>query len=200
MAHRYTAEQRLFIVNHVQGRTTEALTDLVNTHFGINLSTNQIRAYKKNNKLLSGVDAKFQKGRTSHNKGKSTGGWKPTQFKQGHRPYNYMPVGSERVNGEGYVDIKIADPNKWRGKHLILWEEAHGPVPEGHVILFGDQDRRNFDLDNLLLISKKQLCTLNRRRLIQRDTELTRSAILVTDLIHKIASFKKHSNASANKS
>lgn len=189
--HRYTEEQQVFIKEHVQGRTTEELTDLVNERFGINLSISQIRAYKKNNKLLSGVDAKFKKGRTSHNKGKSGGGWKPTEFKKGHRPYNYMPVGSERVNGDGYVDIKIADPNKWRAKHLIVWEAANGLVPKGYVILFGDQNRRNFDLDNLLLVSKKQMLTLNRRRLIQRDTELTRSAILVTDLIHKIASINK---------
>jgi len=186
--HRYTEEQQVFIKEHVQGRTTEELTDLVNERFGINLSISQIRAYKKNNKLLSGVDARFKRGRTSYNKGKSTGGWKPTQFKEGNRPHNYMPVGSERVNGDGYVDIKIADPNKWRAKHLIVWETAHGPVPKGYVILFGDQNRRNFDLDNLLLVSKRQMLTLNRRGLIQRDTELTRSAILVTDLIHKIAS------------
>lgn len=189
--HRYTEEQQVFIKEHVQGRTTEELTDLVNERFGINLSTGQIRAYKKNNKLLSGVDAKFKKGRTSHNKGKLGGGWKPTEFKKGHRPYNYMPVGSERVNGDGYVDIKIADPNKWRAKHLIVWEAAHGPVPKGHVVLFGDQDRHNFDLDNLILISKQQLMRLNRKKLIQRDADLTRSAILVTDLIHKVTSLQK---------
>jgi len=189
--HRYTEEQQVFIKEHVQGRTTEELNDLVNERFGINLSTGQIRAYKKNNKLLSGVDAKFKRGRTSHNKGKSGGGWKPTEFKKGHRPYNYMPVGSERVNGDGYVDIKIADPNKWRAKHLIVWEAAHGPVPKGHVILFGDQDRHNFDLDNLILISKQQLMRLNRKKLIQRDADLTRSAILVTDLIHKVTSLQK---------
>lgn len=191
MAHRYTSEQRIFIAEHVQGRTTEELTALVNEQFRINLTPGQVRAYKKNNKLISGIDARFKKGQVSHNKGKSTGGWKPTQFKSGHRPSNYMPVGSERVNGEGYVDIKVADPNKWRAKHLILWEEANGPVPEGHIILFGDKDRRNFDLDNLLLVSKKQLLTLNRRGLIKRDTELTRSAILVTDLIHKVTSLQK---------
>lgn len=185
--HRYTKDQQIFIKEHVWGRTAEELTDLVNEHFGLTLSLGQIRGFKKNNKLVSGIDGKFTSGQVSHNKGKRTGGWGPTQFQKGHQAHNYMPVGSERVNGDGYVDIKIEDPSKWRAKHLIVWEAAHGPVPKGHVVLFGDQDRHNFDLDNLILISKQQLMRLNRKKLIQRDTELTRSAILLTDLLHKIA-------------
>lgn len=187
MKHKFTEEQKEYIRNHVKGRRVDELTRLVNVEFDLELSENQIRAFKKNYKLASGIDCKFRTGHVSYNKGKKTGGWKPTQFKAGHRPYNYMPIGSERVNGEGYIDIKIADPDKWRGKHIILWEAANGPVPKGHAVLFGDQDRHNFDLDNLILVSKQQLMRLNRKKLIQRDTELTRSAILLTDLLHKIS-------------
>lgn len=117
---------------------------------------------------------------------KGIGGWEPTQFKKGNRPANYMPVGSERINGDDYVDIKVADPNKWTGKHILIWEEHNGLVPEGHAILFGDGNRRNFDLDNLILVSRQQLAVLNKNRMIQNDADLTRTAILVVDVKRKI--------------
>lgn len=191
MRHRYTEEQRSFIKLQVKGKTTEELTRLVNERFNLELEPGQIRAFKKNYQLTSDVDTKFVPGRESLNKGGRIKGGEPFRFKRGHRPYNYMPVGTERINGDGYVDIKVADPTKWRGKHLVLWEAANGPVPKGHVVLFADQDRHNFDLDNLILISKRQLLTLNRHKLIQRDTELTKTALLIADILQAVETKKK---------
>ncbi|WP_233095998.1 HNH endonuclease signature motif containing protein [Alicyclobacillus sp. SO9] len=103
-----------------------------------------------------------------------------------------MPVGSERVNADDYVDIKIADPNRWRGKHLIVWEEYHGRhVPKGHVVIFGDRNRRNFDPDNLILVSRAQLAVMNKQGLIQDHAELTRSGVIVADLYQKISQRKR---------
>jgi hypothetical protein len=123
-------------------------------------------------------------------KGLQIGG-EETQFKKGNRPHNYKPVGTERVNGEGYVDVKIADPNKWRSKHILIWEKENGPVPKGHVIIFGDGNRLNLELDNLILVSRKQLAILNKNNLIQKDADLTRTGIIVADIYRKINEQKK---------
>ncbi len=187
MAYRYTEEQKQFIRDHVEGRTSNELTDMFNRHFDTDLKVSQIRSFKKNNGLKGGVNTRFKKGQAPFNKGKKgVGGWKPTQFKKGHKPHNYKPIGTERINSDGYIDIKIADPNKWKAKHLLIWEEANGPVPEGYAVIFGDGNPRNFDLDNLVLVSRQQLLVMNRKGLIQKDADLTRTGVIVADIYRKI--------------
>lgn len=146
---------------------------MFNAHFvGVQLKSSQIKAFVKNHGLKSGIDARFKLGSEPFNKGKEKTwiGGEATQFKKGHKPHNYVPVGSERVNGDDYVDIKIADPNRWRGKHLIVWEEQNGrPVPKGHAVIFGDGNRRNFERDNLILVSRGQLAIMNKNGLANRS-------------------------------
>ncbi|MEG2177117.1 MAG: HNH endonuclease, partial [Oscillibacter sp.] len=47
------------------------LTELVNAKFETAYSVEQIRAYKKNHKITSGISTHFEKGHISHNAGKS---------------------------------------------------------------------------------------------------------------------------------
>lgn len=122
-------------------------------------------------------------------KGISYEGMKATQFKKGHKPHNWVPVGSERITPDGYVQIKVQEGKKqhnWKGKHILIWEAANGPVPKGHVIIFGDGNKRNFDLNNLLLVSRKQLVRLNQKNLIANDAELTKTGIIIADIYNKI--------------
>ncbi|QWU17368.1 HNH endonuclease [Paenibacillus sophorae] len=191
---RFTSDQVDFIKTNIKGRYIEELTEMVNAHFGINLKSSQIRAFVKNNGLKSGIDARIKPGSVPPNKGKkglSQGGVE-TQFKKGHKPHNYVPVGSERVNGDDYVDIKVADPNQWRGKHLIVWERHHGRhVPKGNAVIFGDGNRRNFDPDNLIMVTRGQLAIMNKRGLIQNDAELTRTGVIMADIYKKIGERKR---------
>lgn len=183
----FTEEQEKFIRDHVKGRQVNELTELINDQFGSEYTYDQVRAYLKNHKITCGVKCQFKKGDTPSNKGKKgVGGWEPTQFKKGQKPHNYMPVGSERINTEGYIDVKIADPKKWRAKHHIIWEQLHGPIPKGHVVIFGDGNKLNLDPNNLILITNKQLLMMNRNNLIQKDADLTRTAVIIADLYQKI--------------
>lgn len=75
------------------------------------------------------------------------------------------PVGTERLYN-GYVEVKVSR-SKWRWKHHLIWEQAHGPVPEAHLICFADGDNRNFSLGNLIAISRHDFVhqrTLKTRR------------------------------------
>lgn len=190
--HRYTPEQIEFMKVNIVGRSRKELHHMFNQHFKLDLSLSQVVSAMKARGFSSGIDTKFKIGIVPHNKGqKGVGGWEPTQFKKGNRPYNYMPVGSERVNGDNYVDVKIKDPRTWKAKHLVVWEEANGPVPKGHAVIFGDGNRRNFDLNNLILVTRQQLAILNNRGLIQSDADLTRTGIIIADLHQKIGEQKK---------
>lgn len=191
--HEFTPEESNFITKHVKGRSNAALAEMVNQHFGLTLTARQMNTFKKNRGLRSGIDARFKPGCVPFNKGKKgIGGHEPTQFKKGQKPHNYKPVGTERIRSvDNYVDVKVADPNVWRPKHHLIWEAANGPIPKGYVILFGDGDIRNFELDNLILITRSQLAMLNKHNLIQDDADLTRTGIIIADLHMKIAELKK---------
>lgn len=98
-------------------------------------------------------------------------------YEKGHRPDSWMPVGSEVENG-GYVYVKVSDiPNvpqteNWKRKQVLIWEQANGPVPEGHNIIFLDGNRRNFDIGNLMLVSDSELGHLCKtERLSQENTK-----------------------------
>lgn len=198
----FTKEQKNFIKNNATGKGNEELTRLLNTHFGLNLPVQKIKTFKHNHKISSGLTGRYEKGHIPFNKGKKglCQGGVETQFKKGHKPHNYVPVGSERVNGDDYVDIKIADPNKWRGKHLIVWEKHHNrPVPKGHAVIFGDGNRRNFNPDNLILVSRGQLAIMNKNGLIQNNAELTRTGVILADIYRKIGERKRNKRGKERK-
>ncbi|MFT9117632.1 MAG: HNH endonuclease signature motif containing protein [Sporolactobacillus sp.] len=182
----FTQEQAQFLKNRVLGRGNDELATLLNKHFGLSLSRQQIKNYKSNHNLSSGLDGRYKPGHVPANKGTHTGGWEPTQFKKGHRPANYMPVGTEKMKSDGYVYVKIADPGKWRQKHRLIWEKANGPIPKGHKLLFGDGNHQNIDLDNLILVTNRQVATLNKLKLIQKNAALTKSGLLVAELHSKL--------------
>ena len=189
----FTKEQHDFIVKHVKGRGNQELADLINEKFGLSITRRQIATYKKNRGLSSGLDGRFEKGHKPWNKGLkglSLGG-QETWFKKGNKPLNYRPVGSERINVDGYTEIKVADPNKWRLKHNVIWEKEHGPIPKGHAIIFADGNRQNFDLDNLLLVSRRQLAILNKRGLIKDNADLTKVGVKIAELQLKISEKEK---------
>lgn len=117
----------------------------------------------------------FPKGHVPANKGlrrpgysKGRGRMQETQFKKGNQPENYLPIGTERIDADGYLRVKIADglggtgnQKVWPFLHRHRWEQAHGPIPEGYTVVFKDGDRSNCALENLELISRKELMARN---------------------------------------
>jgi hypothetical protein len=88
-------------------------------------------------------------------------------------------------------EIKVSDPNKWRLKHNVIWEEIHGQIPKGHCIIFLDGNRLNLELDNLHLITRAQLARLNHHHLISDIAELTKTGVIIVDIYRKIGERKR---------
>lgn len=89
--------------------------------------------------------SQFKKGLTPWNKGAhyvAGGRSATTRFKKGQRPHTWKPVGSYRVNADGFLDRKVSDtgypPRDWVGVHRLAWIAAHGPIPRGYVVRFRD--------------------------------------------------------------
>lgn len=185
-----TKEQDKFIRDNVAGKLATDLTDIFNKEFGTEVTVGQIRAFKQRNKLRSGIDCRIKKGSTPANKGVKGivyEGCKKTWFKKGGKPINHKEVGSERVTKDGYTEIKVAEPNKWALKQRFMWEKYHGKPQKGYTVVFGDGDKSNFSIDNLILVSRHQLLIMNKKKLIKNDAELTRTGAIIADLQIKIS-------------
>ena len=199
MAHKYTPEQLEFIRWEIKRITWNDLSVKFNETFGTNLSYKALATTGKRYGIKSGRTGQFKKGHQPWNKGKkgiSYEGMRLTQFKKGNKPHNWVPIGTERISKKGYIQIKIQEgksQKNWKAKHILIWEDAHGPVPKGHVVIFGDRNKRNFDLDNLILVSRAQLARMNQNNLIQDDADLTKTGIIIADLYGKIGERKKKS-------
>ena len=109
------------------------------------------------------VATRFKKGNVPANKGKrhvdfmSAAGIERssrTRFKKGQAPHNLRPVGYERIDKkDGYVFIKVEMGRKMVLKHRWVWEQAHGKIPKGHIIIFRDGNKQNCELENLQMVS-----------------------------------------------
>lgn len=126
-----------------------------------------------------GAGTRFKPGHKSWNKGKKglTGvqeACRATQFKKG-RPAsearNYLPIGSLRINADGYLERKVTDDpalvpaRRWTAVHRLVWEAANGPTPAGHVVVFRPGQRTNevekITLEVLELVSRGELMKRN---------------------------------------
>lgn len=114
--------------------------------------------------------SRFPKGHISFNKGKKQAEYmsslaikktKATRFKKGGISHNKKPLGSMRVTKDGYMEIKIAEPNIWEAYHRVMWEETFGEIPKGGVVRFVTNDKMNVHPFNLELIDREKNMQLN---------------------------------------
>ncbi len=107
------------------------------------------------------IATRFHKGHIPTNKGKKVSPemyerMRATMFKKGRINENKREVGSERVNVYGYIEIKVAEPNRWMLKHRLIWEQHNGIIPEGCNVQFKNHNTLDCRIENLYLISKSE--------------------------------------------
>lgn len=205
MGRKYTPEHIAWLAENIKGCPHAELTERFNQHFGLNVTQGALTSLASKHGLRNGIvrriqkgdqigrATQFKKGHVTHNKGKKkwwTGG-EATQFRPGNMPQTWKPVGTETVRSDGYTWVKVAEPKKWREKHRLIWEAVHGPIPKGHALLFADGNPQHIELDNLILATRGQLARMNQNHLIQSDADLTRTGLIVADIISKSAERKK---------
>lgn len=130
-------------------------------------SAGSVKALYTKYGLVSGIDSHFKKGHISANKGvklppEMYEKLKKTMFKKGNQPYNTLKIGDEVITTNGYIKVKIGEPNKWKQKHRLVWEQYKGPIPKGYKITFLDGNILNCNIDNLVLVTDGECLTLNR--------------------------------------
>lgn len=104
---------------------------------------------------------RLQPGHKTWNKGRKHNpkGSEVARFKPGNMPHNHRPVGSERVNRDGVLERKVTDTRSrkdWRPVKDLLWEQHHGPIPAGHIVVMADRDKSHVCITNLLCITRAE--------------------------------------------
>lgn len=196
----YSPEQLTWLKTHYRNLSVNQLTPAFNQEFGTNKSPGQIYRCLDRHNIKSSDDGLYNKNRPAWNKGKK--GWtapgnsEKTRFKKGGTPSNQKPIGHESVNShDGYVYIKVDQVNPftktrgwYRKKHVVTWEQHHGPVPAGYCVLIKDGNKNNCsDINNLMLVTRAQLGQLNKTGLITAPAELKEAAVATVDLSLRLA-------------
>lgn len=168
----YTPEQVAFVRENYRTMSRKELTEAFNGHFYMDKTVNQITSFVKNHKIKSGRTGQYEKGNVPWTAGMAGKGvCKPNSgsFRKGDVPVNTREMGSERISKDGFTLVKVKEDNPYTGaktrfkhKHVVIWEDANGPVPDNHVIRFLDGDKTNITLENLGLFTRAESLQMSR--------------------------------------
>lgn len=177
-----------FMMEFIPGHMESEIREAFNKRFGIILTDNQIGNFKYFHGIKSGTNGgRFPKGLVPHNKGKKMSPEvyekaKATMFKKGQPPVNHREVGEERITKDGYIEVKIAEPNIWELKHRVVWEEHFGEIKKGECIIFLDRNPLNCDINNIRKITRAELVKYNQSGLSSEDPEINEAALAIAKL------------------
>ena len=197
-----TQEQAEYMAEIIPYRPATEVTAMVNERFGLDLTVQQVRGWKKNHRFGSGYDTKFRKGVRSHNAGKKIEEFmspeqiehfKATQYTKGHRSKNSVPVGTITWR-DGYLLIKYQDfhgVKNFMPLHRFIWQQANGPIPKGYKIYFKDGDRSNCKLENLDIVKNSVLTAANRWIGMTDNREINDAVIALAKLKVEVSDKEK---------
>lgn len=148
--------------------------------------------------------ALFIVGQESHNKGKKQTDYmtpeqitktKATRFKKGNSPHNELFDGAIRTRvdtktGRPYKYIRI-DKGNWQLLHRHNWEKKNGPIPEGRVIIFKDENPLNCEPENLACITLEENGRRVAKQINSRTPELKRAIRLKNKLTFKVKNHER---------
>lgn len=171
--HKYTQEEYEFLKEYVPGHSLKEISIAFNEKFGLHIKTTALERYMHRNNIHTG----------------NTG-----YFKTNHKPTNKVPVGTERIRKtrkNKYIVVKVAEPDIWELKHLLVYKQAYGAVPEKKVVIFLDGNSLNPQLDNLMEVDKQIHLIMNRNNLPRNSKEETLASIQLAALMAAISDAKK---------
>ena len=107
-----------------------------------------------------------------------------------------LHIGSERVKPDGMVQVKVSK-NKWMYKQRYIYSKYYNiELTSDDYIIFLDQDRTNFNIDNLKKISRHESSILSNQKIFSNNPEATKTGIQIAKLMIKL---KQRSNKNETK-
>ena len=166
---RYTEEHLDYLRVIAPGRMSREITEMFNKKFNLNKSRTQIKNTMGYHKIKSNTVGKGKKGQIAYNRDK---------------------VGTVRLQKWNAV-IKIADPDVWQDFSRYLYEQYNEKLKDGEVVMFLDQNKRNFNINNLIKVTKQDVRTINAQIGLSENAEINKSVVALAKLQNKIYEKKK---------
>lgn len=188
VAHKYTAEEDEFLRVNARDMSREELAAAFNKKYGTEVTAGAImqRCHLKGWKSFD--DGKFKNGGVPWGKTKGgreeyvkkLKGGNSTSFRKGNIPENVYPIGTARRRGE---EIVIKTEKGWKSSNRYLWEQAHGEIPKGYVVISVDGNSKfEKDVSKLRLVSNQTLTVLMTNRWCGNGETIVDTGILWCDL------------------
>ena len=175
-SHIWKKEELLFLKEHNDKYTKKELTQKFNEHFNLNLTVRQVRAECWHLGLSAVVD-----GRNIDN----------------HKRVKLNTINTYHHNGREKLRIKVSDElhkgnNNWVPLERYIYEkETNVKVDPNDVILFLDNNCKNVNMDNLMLVSKRTAFLLNINNYAGYG-QLTKAMAEVVSTQDEIKEMEKH--------
>lgn len=130
-----------------------------------------------------------------------------TRFKKGQMSgaaqHNYVPIGTLRISKDGYLERKVTDnpalvpARRWTAVHRLVWIDANGPIPDGHIITFRPKCKTNvlecISADKLECISRAE--NARRNNIWRKDAEMVSLYRLKGSITRQVNRIQKESQA-----
>lgn len=179
MRHQYTKEEDQWLVEHIHKCNSYIhLTEMFNEHFGTSISSQAIsdRCIKRlgihrecNTGLIQygNVLAKTRKIGTEMN-------------------YNgYIWIKYNDIKHDGVVNYNAFKEN-WMPKHRYIYMQLHGEIPDGYFVIFLNNDKSDFDPDNLYAVPRNIHQMMCKNRWYTDNSDNTLAAIKYCELFYAL--------------
>lgn len=157
----WNKEEEEFLLKECPNHMVKEVVEMFKEKFNKETTINQITVFKKKHNIKT--DGRFKKGQSS---------------------YNTKPIGTETIvyeKDKKQVFVKVGE-NHWERKQKYIYEQHYGKLPEDSIIMFLDGDRDNFDIKNLIALTRHESNIMAGMNIFTKNKEINKTAIELSRL------------------
>lgn len=178
--HQYTDTEKKWLEENYDSYSNQELVVLFNCQFKCKVSARKLSEF---------CSQKLKKHKIINS------GWAI----KGQRARNLLPIGTERIQKDGTVLIKVTDipynesnidnPQwtlNWMPKQRYIYEKHYGSIPENYFVIFLDGNKNNFELDNLYCVNRTIHFMMSKNGWYTTNKDNTLAALKYCELFYAI--------------